>query len=69
MKTQIPAEQLPILLTDYLKTHHLKQRQLAAKLGCSEPTLSNWLNGNKKPGLNYYFKILSFLEEQENEPQ
>jgi transcriptional regulator with XRE-family HTH domain len=46
-------------LRDYMVEHELTQAELAELLRVSQPTVSDWLNGNTKPTVD---RLLSISE-------
>lgn len=51
-----------IMLKSIIKTRGVKQKWLAAKLGVSEVTVSNWCSGKTTPNEEHLIKLSVLLE-------
>lgn len=52
----------PMLLKELLKTKGIKQKWLAARMGVSEVTVSNWCSGKSVPKKVHIQKLSELLE-------
>jgi transcriptional regulator with XRE-family HTH domain len=50
------------MLKSIIKTRGVKQKWLAAKLGVSEVTVSNWCSGKATPNDEHLIKLAAILE-------
>jgi ribosome-binding protein aMBF1 (putative translation factor) len=50
------------MLGDLIKTRGIKQKWLAAKIGVSEVTVSNWCSGNTMPNNEHLKKLSTILD-------
>jgi transcriptional regulator with XRE-family HTH domain len=49
-------------LKQWAKQGHGRQKQIADAIGVTEPTLSNWIAGRKRPSLAKFFALREFLQ-------
>lgn len=56
-------------LKAWCKEEHGRQKRVAERLGITEQLLSNWIARRKTPGLQKYFALKAFLENQSTSGQ